>query len=444
METASRMYRETRGNLMNLGISHRGQAVSFTAEIAERFLDGQWAELCQEHLPADQRTQAAQALAAVREWEQNPSVRLNARLKQAGQSFLRWSRGMGQTDGSEEQALFLRVFAGCFLTAVQPDWSYWACTCSDAARWVLDWPEPRGLESDYQSIDLARRTGQSVLEIQSVQNYEDLEEMVQEYEGRQVWFGPPLVGRPSQMLRWHPTETSDEEERIPDSGQRLSLRSWEHPMFRDVYVNNELLIFPSERQVLRAIWLISQWALRFQSCGGHAAELQLTPEQLSELRNDRGEILPAHCTVISPRNAFCQRGPRLCGRWTRVWQRQNLWGHDEYVIDVWERHHYRRLYLNALEAVFPTLQSVHGLAFALSRRACHPVERGNTLDVTVPGQDLARLLPAGMCYAEKPLAGDEQLRGQQELWAQSGWRPPGRGAGINHQLTENTSQRQIV
>jgi hypothetical protein len=438
------MYRETRGNLMNLGISHRGQAVSFTAEIAERFLEGQWAELCQEHLPPDQRTQAAQALETVREWEQNPSLQLNARLKQAGQSLLRWSRGVSRTDGNEDQPLFLRIFAACSLAAVQPDWSYWACACSDAARRVLDWPEPCSVESDYQSTDLARRTGQSVLAIQSVQEYEGLEEMVQEYEGRQVWFGPPLVGRPSQMIRWHPPETSDEEERIPASGQKLSLRGWEYPMFRDVYMNNELLTFPSERQVLRAVWLISQWGLRFQSCSGHAVELQLTPEQLSELRNDRGEILPVHYTVISPRDAFCQRGPLLCGRWTQVWQRQNVWGHDEFAVNVWERHHYRRLTLNTLEAVFPTLQSVHALAFNLSRRACHPVERGNTLDITIPGQDLARLLPAGMMYAEKPLGGDAQLRGQRELWAQGGWLPPGRGAGVICQLTGNTSQRHIV
>ena len=343
---------------MNLGISHRGQAVSFTAEIAERFLEGQWAEFCQEHLPADQRKQAAQALEAVREWEQNPSVRLNARLKQAGQSLLRWSRDMRHTGGSEEQSLLLQIFAGCFLTAVQPDWSYWACTCSDAARWSLDWPEPRDLESDYQSIDLARRTGQSILEIQSVQDYEDLEEMVQDCEGRQVWFGPPLVGRPSQIIRWHPTETSDEEKRMPASVQKLSLRGWEYPMFRDIYVNNELLSFQSERQVLRAVWLISQWAPGFQSCGGHAAELQLTPDQLSELRNDRGEILPVHYTAVSPRYPYRLRGPLLCGRWTQVWQRQNLWGHDEFVVNVWERHHYRRLTLYALEGVFPTLQSV--------------------------------------------------------------------------------------
>lgn len=429
---------------MILGISHRGQAVSFAAEIAERFLNGPWVELCQENTPADQRAQAAQAPAALREWEQNPSLQLNARLKQAGQSLLSWSRGLRRGEGSEEHSLLLRMFAGCFLTAVQPDWSCWACSCSKAAGRVHDWPEPSSVGFDFQSIDLARRNGLSIVEIQEVRLYEDLEGMVQQCEGRQVWFGTPLAVRPSQLIDWHPQETKDEENPPLASDLKLPLRVRGHPMFRDLYTNNGVLGFRTRREALRAAWLISKWQPRFPSDGFHSTKLQLTPEQLSELRNDRSETLPVHYTLVSPRYPFRQQGPLLCGHWTRVWQRQNLWGHDEFVIDVWERHHYRRLTLNALEVVFPTLQSVEGFAYDLSRRACHPVEQGNTLDITIPGQDLAQLLPAGMFYAEKPLVGDEQLRGQQELWPRSGWLPTGRGASVIYQLPERTSKRQIV
>lgn len=415
------------------GPAYRAQAVSLVAQILERLLHAELAEefqMSEEHVSATKAT-----LRDIREWELSPSKELAKRIRRTGNAMAR--AALIAKREARPDADVLKVSAASCFTVTRPAWRYWVWVASNAAldSWG-DWGSCRDAEHDYQCLDLSRMTGRSLVDVAEVASWDDLdEEYLQPYEGKQVWFGPPLLGRPTQVIA-HLVDTRDEESETEESeddegnGEKSSapeifgLRLWRRSMFSDVYVNG-VIGFASKRQLLRAMWLINERKGHFKDFAPQGNHFELTSEQVSDIQRDGGESLPSEYTVTCQKQPAWQRGPLLLLRGTKVWQRQNLWGRDEFVMDVWERYHYRRLTINSLEAIFPSLTSVQCLAHNAKSIGCSMTEKGSTVDVVIPGTTLKGLLP-DMFHNLNNVTGDDLLRLERELWARSGWLPPTR------------------
>lgn len=411
---------------MNLEfLSNRGQAVVFTVGIAERLVAGEGAGYSADLLGSGRFAATQRALLKVREWQANPTVQLERWLAHTGR---RLSEAARTSEWESER--ILRGVAACCFTAVKPAWPVWARVVSNAAISISDDPELSRMEYDYECLELAAATGRSLQEVTQVAAHANLNSFLRQYASYEEWYGPPICGRPSQIVRApeapgrEAVDWNDDAATAREVRDVYYLRVWEWPGFREVLLNQKPLRFLTPRQVLWAASLLSTWGVKLEPFNRCCLNVTLNREDFWSLHRG-GFGPPPDDALAAARPSADLPGPLLLGHRTMLRRQQNAWGDDEFLVRVWKRHHYRRLTLNGLEAVFPTQLDLEKFALELSLRGRQLIERGSTVDVLLADIVLAQLLPAGMFYTGTPASGDALLRLQRQLWARSGWLPPG-------------------